>query len=122
LHGWIVLEDEAARGLLRGLKEAGDRSPGARMRGGKRCRKPALTGKLRCRTHGSLGGRPPGIQLRASQNDALQAGRARWVARMRAAKAQRGRSGGSLAASRPGVRHRGRRTKPLPARSGLSET
>jgi hypothetical protein len=60
----------------------------ARMCGGKRCRKPALTGKLRCRTHGSLGSRPPGIQLRASHNDALQAGRARWVARMPAAKAQ----------------------------------
>jgi hypothetical protein len=43
-------------------------------------------GRTRCKLHGGLAGRPPGIPLRADQNAALQAARARWVEGMRAAK------------------------------------
>ena len=38
--------------------------------------------------HGGQAGRPVGIPLRADRNAALQAGRARWVERMREAKAR----------------------------------
>jgi hypothetical protein len=60
----------------------------APLGGNKRCRKPALTGRLRCRLHGGRSGRPPGIPLRTHENTALQAGRARWVERMRLLKAR----------------------------------
>jgi hypothetical protein len=60
----------------------------ARRRGGKRCRKPALKDKLRCRLHGGRAGRPPGIPLPAHENAALQAARAAWARRMAAARAQ----------------------------------
>src|SRR6516165_8082065 len=51
-----------------------------------RCMRLPASGHLRCRLHGAAGGRPPGIPLRAHENAALQAGRARWVERMRQAK------------------------------------
>ena len=58
---------------------------GARTRRG-RCMSQPASGHLRCRLHGSAGGRPPGIPLRAHENAALQSGRARWLQRMRQAK------------------------------------
>jgi len=43
-------------------------------------------GRTRCKLHGGWAGRPVGIPLRPHENAALQAGRARWVERMRTAK------------------------------------
>ena len=47
-----------------------------------------MPGRLRCRLHGSAGGRPRRIPLRPRENAALQGARARWVERMRLAKAR----------------------------------
>ena len=60
----------------------------ARTLAGGRCRRRAMPGRLRCRLHGSAGGRPRGIPLRPHENAALQAARARWIERMRLAKAR----------------------------------
>jgi len=62
------------------------RTCGARTRRGTRCMQRPTPGRTRCKLHGGLAGRPPGIPLRADQNAALQAARARWVEGMRAAK------------------------------------
>jgi hypothetical protein len=42
----------------------------------------------RCAQHGGLAGRPPGAPMHPNTAAALQAGRARWVERMRLAKQQ----------------------------------
>jgi hypothetical protein len=59
---------------------------GARRRNGEPCREQALPGRLRCRRHGGLAGRPPGTPMHPNTADALKAGHERWLARTRLAK------------------------------------
>jgi hypothetical protein len=59
----------------------------ARTRSGDRCHRSALPGRLRCRLHGGLAGRPRGIPAHPHTLAALRAGHARWLARMRLLKA-----------------------------------
>jgi len=61
---------------------------GARTRTGAACHFEALPDKLRCRLHGSAGGRPPGTPMHDNTRAAIAEGRRRWVERMREAKAR----------------------------------
>ena len=58
----------------------------AHTKRGTRCLAPSVQGFLRCRLHGAGGGRPPGIAAHPNTLAALNAGRERWLARMRLAK------------------------------------
>src|SRR6516165_10455415 len=59
----------------------------ARTRSGGRCHRPAMAYHWRCRLHGAMGGRPPGIPAHPNTLVALKVGRERWLHRMRLAKA-----------------------------------
>jgi len=61
---------------------------GAQLRGkpGLRCQQSPMAGRRRCRLHGGKAGRPPGYPMHANTAFALRDGRARWIARTRAAK------------------------------------
>ena len=61
---------------------------GARTRSGDICRMDALPDRLRCRQHGSAGGRPPGTPEHPNSRAARLKGRRQWVERMREAKAR----------------------------------
>ena len=60
---------------------------GAKTRVGGRCSKPAMPDSARCRWHGARAGRPRGTPMHENTRVALRTGRARWVERMRQAKA-----------------------------------
>jgi glucans biosynthesis protein len=66
---------------------APERLCGAKTRDGQQCTAAAVPGQTRCRIHGGAGGRPPGIPQHPNTRAAAIVGRARWVERMRAAKA-----------------------------------
>src|SRR5215831_21276952 len=61
---------------------------GAKNRSGGFCRQPAMPDRTRCRFHGGKAGRPRGIPDHPNTLAAKVAGRARWVEKMRALKAQ----------------------------------
>lgn len=82
---------ETGSPLCRGACASADgsgmlRMCGARTRRGGRCRRSALPGKLRCRRHGGLSTGPRSLYGKANTIAALQAGRGRWLQRMRLAK------------------------------------
>ena len=60
---------------------------GARTRSGNACELEALPDKLRCRQHGSAGGRPRGISEHPNSRASWLEGRRRWVEEMRQAQA-----------------------------------
>src|SRR5215471_14631756 len=60
---------------------------GAKTRVSGRCSKPAMPDSARCRWHGARAGRPRGTPMHENTRVALRTGRARWVERMRQAKA-----------------------------------
>ena len=66
----------------------GPRRCGARLRDGRFCGEPPMSGNLRCRWHGARGGRPKGIPEHPHSRAARLEGRRRWVERMRGAKAR----------------------------------